>query len=320
MPAGRCPLTSTLIFVSLAASAAAADPGCDRMPRLTAGPWRVAGNPDLGPLTRSEQEPVDFAIWQARDGSWQIWSCIRKTGESGNTRLFYRWEGKSLTSPDWTPMGIAMRADPAFGETPGGLQAPYVFRYGELFWNFYGTWESIALAQGADGKTFARQLGPDHKSGLFSEGVGTNTRDVMILRVGQLWHAYYTAFPNRKGAVYARTSPDLKHWSDSKIVAFGGAAGDGPFSAECPFVFYLPANKRYYLFRTQRYGVRAQTSVYCSADPLDFGVNSDSRLMGTMEVAAPEIVPFEGKLYMAYLLPSLKGIQIAPLAFEPVSR
>jgi len=38
--------------------------------------WTVAGNPDLGPLTSPKQQPVDFGVWQAADGTWQLWSCI----------------------------------------------------------------------------------------------------------------------------------------------------------------------------------------------------------------------------------------------------
>ena len=40
---------------------------------------------------------MDFAVWQAKDGTWQLWSCIRQTKCGGKTRLFYRWEGKALT-------------------------------------------------------------------------------------------------------------------------------------------------------------------------------------------------------------------------------
>lgn len=84
--------------------------------------WRtIATSPDLGELTSDQQQPVDFAIWQAAGGSWQLWSCVRGTKERGKTRLFYRWEGKRLTDADWKPMGIAMRAE-TLGETPGGLE------------------------------------------------------------------------------------------------------------------------------------------------------------------------------------------------------
>lgn len=286
-------------------------------PQIEGEWWQVAGDPDLGRYTTPKQQPVDFAIWQAADSTWQIWSCIRGTKCGGKTRLFYRWQGDRITSRDWQPMGIAMEADPAFGETTGGLQAPYVMKIGPEYYMFYGDWENICLAKGMDGKTFARQLQPNGKSGMFSEGSGNNTRDVMVIRVGHLYHAYYTAYPNKLGADYVRTSKDLRNWSASKKVAFGGAAGTGPSSAECPFVYFHKPSGYYYLFRTQRYGEKAQTSVYRSKDPMNFGVEDDRFLLGTLPVAAPEIVEHEGQLYIAALMPTLKGIRIAHLKFAP---
>jgi hypothetical protein len=54
--------------------------------------------------------------------------------------------------------------------------------------------------------------------------------------------------------------------------------------------------------------------VYHSRDPLDFGVNDDAgHYVSTLPVAAPEVFRHEGQWYMAALLPSLKGIQIARL-------
>src|SRR5262249_18631120 len=142
------------------------------------GDWRqVAGQPDLGGLTGEKQEPVDFAIWQAADGAWQLWSCIRHTREAGHTRLFYRWEGARLTAANWTPMGIAMRADPKFGESPGGLQAPFVFKNGEMFVLFYGDWKHICMATGRDGKQFRRVTDSEGRTGLFGEDPDANTRD-----------------------------------------------------------------------------------------------------------------------------------------------
>ncbi|MBT7162538.1 MAG: hypothetical protein HN904_07140, partial [Victivallales bacterium] len=44
-------------------------------PRISSEWWQVAGNPDLGGYATAEQEPVDFAVWQAADGTWQLWSC-----------------------------------------------------------------------------------------------------------------------------------------------------------------------------------------------------------------------------------------------------
>jgi hypothetical protein len=284
------------------------------VPRIASEWWTVASDPDLGELTSPQQQPVDFAIWQAADGSWQLWSCIRHTKCGGQTRLFYRWQGKALTDSNWGPVGIAMEADPRYGETPGGLQAPFVLETEGVYHMFYGDWENICLATGTDGKTFTRSLNAEKRAGLFSQGPGSNTRDPMVLRRGEVHYCYYTAHPDLRGAVYARTSRDLRSWSEGRQVAFGGSAGTGPSSAECPFVVCHEPSEYYYLFRTQRYGSDAQTSVYRSRDPLDFGADNDKEhLVCTLPVAAPEIIEHGGEFYLAALRPDLKGIQIARL-------
>ena len=66
--------------------------GCDRqrdeyeevavgtlIPEIVGDWWQIAGNPDLGEFTSPEQEPTAFGMWQAADGTWQLWSCIRHT-------------------------------------------------------------------------------------------------------------------------------------------------------------------------------------------------------------------------------------------------
>ncbi len=282
-------------------------------PRLVGEWWTVAGDPDLGALTSPKQQPVDFGIWQAADGTWQIWSCIRGTKEPGNTRLFHRWEGANLTDTHWTPKGIALQADPALGETRGGLQAPYVIRHEGKFWMFYGDWVNICLATSTDGKRFSRHQNAEGKPQLDFAGTidrTRNGRDPMVLRIGSRWHLYYTAHPGNKGFDYARTSDDLIHWGRERVVAAGGRSGDGPYSAECPFVAE-PLPGQYYLFRTQAYGKNAQTMVYHSRDPLDFGIGNDAEHYVTaLPVAAPEVFRREGQWYMAALLPTLKGIRI----------
>lgn len=301
------------------------------VPRIAGDWWTVAGDPDLGPYTDPKQQPVDFAIWQAADGTWQLWSCIRATRCGGKTRLFYRWEGQSLTNTNWKPLGIAMEAKADYGETPGGLQAPHVIRVDGLFHMFYGDWEHICVATSVDGKDFARRLHPispeptaalkkadaPSTAALFGEEAGSNTRDPMVIRINGLWQCYYTAYPNQQGAVYCRASKDTRAWSASRIVAFGGAAGAGPFSAECPFVVELKPGE-FYLFRTQKYGADGVTRVYHSRDPFGFGVNNDAdHLVTNLLVAAPELILHDGHWYIASLLPSLKGIRLAKLEWEP---
>jgi hypothetical protein len=287
------------------------------VPQIDGDFWQVAGDPDLGKYTTPKQQPVDFGIWQAVDGTWQLWSCIRGTAAPGKTRLFYRWQAKSLTDKNWTSMGIAMMADPNFGETEGGLQAPFVFKENSVYYMFYGTWEHIALATSMDGKTFARQLTREGVSGMFGEEAGSNTRDPIVLKIGPLYYCYYTGYPNRHGADFVRTSKDKIHWSASRRVAYGGSQGDGPYSAECPFVYHHAASGYYYLLRNQFYGAKAQFAVYRSRNPFDFGKDDDRYLVETMPYAAPEIIESGGQLYLAVLRADLKGIQIAKLKFAP---
>jgi Glycosyl hydrolases family 32 N-terminal domain len=298
--------------IGLAPSLAADAP---RKPRIVGDWWQVAGDPDLGELTSPKQQPVDFGVWQAADGTWQLWSCIRNTKERGHTRLFYHWEGAKLTEPNWKPMGVAMRANTKTGELEGSLQAPFVFRDGIRFVMFYGGWNDICSATSADGKTFARKTDASGKATLFGAPSG-NTRDPMVIRIGDRWHCYYTTHPENKGAVYCRTSPDLRSWGEARLVARGGQSGDGPYSSECPFVVELEPG-RFYLFRNQIYGKGAKCSVYFSHDPFDFGVaHDDGHFVCTLPIAAPEIIKHDGQYYIAGLLPSLNGIQIAKLTWE----
>ncbi|MGO8992628.1 MAG: hypothetical protein ACLQVI_04825 [Polyangiaceae bacterium] len=286
------------------------------IPTIDGSFWQIAGVPDLGAINSPRQQPVDFAIWPAADGAWQLWSCIRDTKMEGEHRVLHRWEGATLTDAHWTPKGIAMEADPTYGETLGGLQAPFVLKEAGVFHMFYGDWENICHQTSTDGKTFTRVL-TNGKSAVFSEGAGANTRDPMVLKIGDTFYLYYSAYPGGKGADFVRTSKDLVTWSASKMVAFGGAAGTGKYSAECPFVVYQPDQKAYYLFRTQLYGARAQTRVYRSPDPTQFGIDDDRYLVETLPIAAPEIAEVAGRWYIATVMSNFGGIQVANLAWTP---
>ena len=274
--------------------------------------WQVAGNPDLGGYTTAKQQPVDFGVWQAADGTWQLWSCIRHTDCGGKTRLFYRWEGHNLTDNDWTPIGIAMEARPDLGETAGGLQAPHVVRHEGLYYMAYGDWVNICFATSRDGKNFERLIQPNGKCAVFSEGPGCNTRDPMLINIDGLWHCYFTAFPHGRGYGYCRTSPDLKTWSHSCVVSYGGSVGSGACHNECPHVAQ-PEPGLFFYFRNQYYGEGARNWVYCSDNPLNFGIDDDTKLVRRWRLAAPEILVDEGQYYVAALRDSLDGIKIARL-------
>lgn len=288
------------------------------------GNWvQIASNPDLGKFNKSGQEPVDFGIWQAADGSWQAWSCIRNTACGGHSRLFYRWEGKNLTDENWTPKGIAMMSDPKLGEPEGGLQAPFVLKENGVYYMSYGDWNRICLAKSTDGKSFERVLNRDGQPGLF-QGPYENTRDAMVLKSGNLFYCYYTghtaAPPSGQDscAVFCRISADLLNWSEPLNVCSGGSpsrlkAWFGA-NAECPFV--VQRDDLFYLFRNQFYGPGGLNTQYVSDNPLLFGVGNDSRMISKLNVSAPEIIEFNGEYYIAALNPNLDGMRIAKLKWE----
>lgn len=213
-------------------------------------------------------------------------------------------------------MGIAMEADPTLGEKQGGLQAPHVVRHDGKYHMFYGDWNHICHAVSDDGVTFKRVIQPNGKTGMFSEGSReSNTRDIMMLDVDGVWHGYYTAHPNEQGSVYVRTTKDFKNWSDATRVAFGGEAGTGPYTAECPFV--AERDGRYYLFRTQKYGPESITRVYVADDPKMFGIDQDHlHLVASLPVGAPEIVTHDGQDYIVATNLDLKGLRIAKLRWD----
>jgi hypothetical protein len=321
----------------------------------TVGTWTHIANPpavDSFAYYKNGEQPVDFSIWQATDGTWQLWSCVRSTTYPGNTRLFYGWEGSNLTS-GWTATGVKLTSDTTLGEVQGGLQAPHVTKDGSTYTMLYGAWDFIAKATSTDGKNFTRytKTSATTSSGqtteLFRSGVSGYgvPRDAMLMKVGGVNYVYYTAhdtFPASDplaatypelgvGKDFVRTSTDLINFSAPELVAFGGTkSGYNTLSAECPTVRFDPNSGFYYLFRTQNYtgnGGYGTTHVYRSTDPTYFGDQENELLgaegvdtnyyVGTLAVAAPEIFDFNGKIYIAALDQNYSGFRVAELTFVP---
>lgn len=317
-------LTAVLLLVAGAGCSMSSGPR-PVMPRIDGEWWQVAGNPDLGNLTgppesnpNHPQEPVDFSIWQARDGTWQIWSCIRNTKCGGYTRLLYGWEGEKLTDTDWKPLGIVMQADhPRYEAHAGGLQAPHTLLIDDVYHMFYGDWDYICIQRGRDGKTFERWLYDNGKPWMFTHSKDGNTRDPCAIRIGDTWHVYYTCSTTpdgkREGGVYCRTSKDLRTWSEPTTVLSRGHIGGGPWDYECPHIVEIEGY--FYLFCTQSYSYPATSCVYRSKNPMHFGIDDDSKFVCLIEVAAPELFKHEGQWHVAALMPDIQGIRIAKLAW-----
>jgi hypothetical protein len=288
--------------------------------------WLVGPNPtltELGPGRESDvsstdlplHECVDHHIYQSADGAWHLWGCIRKTPVG---RILYHWEGESLTRGPWRPTGEMMRADRGAGESLDDwrgeewIQAPFVVREGGTYTMFYGGHGSAVDAVGRpvshgdprmacqmcmmtspDGRTWTRYRNAEGYSRVFL-GPG-ETRDACLIQIDGRWHLYYAGYhaddPMEAG-FYVRTSTDLIHWSEWRLVHQDQRYGDGPWGTECPHVVFRAG--AYYLFRTEAYS-SAKTHVFRSEDPFDFGIDDASaQYVGPIGVAAPEIIVDRG--------------------------
>jgi hypothetical protein len=290
-------------------------------PVLDGPSWHIGTLPDLGELNTEKQEVVDHAIFQAANGKWQLWACVRRTAIG---RLLYRWEGDSLTEGPWEPRGIAMRAENEYGESIDDwdgeewIQAPYVHFENGRYFMFYGGHRSenghcqICLATSTDGIRFAKRRNENGYSRIFV-GPG-ETRDPMVIKVGDRYLCYYTGNeigPNECSRVYCRQSSDMLTWSEPTVVHWGGKPGLTLWSTECPFVIHLRGY--YYLFHTRAYYPPAKSHVYRSMDPLDFGPGGDSKLITTLRVAAPEILFHNGEYFISNVEDLRGGVQLTRL-------
>ncbi len=231
-----------------------------KVPELDGEPWRITNRkPDCGDLNTGRQNGCDFSIWQAADGTWQLVSCIRYTKEPGITRIFFRWEGKTITDTNWQEKGIFYKANTAVGESLGFLQAPHTLLIDGKYKMFYNSGGSTVYSQiSDDGKNFKlHEVNGTHR---VAKGCG---RDVCLVDVNGLWHIY--ACGDSKGIV-CKTSKDLINWSKPYFVAPGC---ESPFMVERHDAFYLFGA----ISNTPRGGV------YYSKDPLDFGGGDSTKYM-----------------------------------------
>ncbi len=285
-----------------------------RVPEVEGDWWRICEMPDLGDLSgldRTRQHVVDHGFIRARDGTWQLWACIRGTAVG---RLLYRWQGDSLEQGPWEARGVAARARAEYGEQQEAnekIGAPFFAVFDDTYYLFYHS-AGIHLMTSEDGVEYHRRLNKDGNSILYEDG----GRDVMILKIGERYFSYsavstVAADGWKRGFIIVRTSEDLQVWSDYTIVCEGGRAGNGPVSAESPFVVALEGY--YYLFRAT--STDFSTYVYRSRDPYHFGVNDDSKLIAVLPVKAPEIVRNGGEWYISDLA-DFQGIKLARLSWR----
>lgn len=292
------------------------------VPRIVGEPWRIARNPDMGPYSHPEAQPVDFTIWQASDRTWQMVACVRKTKFPGSGRLLFRWETDDLTRPDWREAGVFLTSDARPEHKEGQLQAPHVLRVGGTYYMFYNSAGAAFVLRSADGKAFTQHTTPPGDVRFFPMN-----RDVMVFdnraRDG-LFYAYYTwvrpsLYPDRNGhTVGVRTARGLEGaWSEPSDVGVGTASVPGdPFNfinAESPFV----------LFRDGHYYRWEQMKVFVSQNPLVWPQTELTTLTPGDDRAliAPEIIEADDAFFVAgYKYKDARhGIYMARLEWSPAT-
>jgi len=302
-----------IVFFSLHACEQAAEETIP-VPVIVSDQWRICEMPDLDSLNGpnpDRQHIVDHGFAQADNGQWLLWACMRGTKVG---RLLYGWQGTSPDEGPWKPLGVVARANADFGEktTPEeSIQAPYFLKLNGTYHCFYNS-NGIRLMTSEDGIHFARTVDDQGNNILYKEG----GRDVMVMHDNGTYYAYSTVSTVARdgwkyGYVILRTSPDLKQWSDYTIVSAGGIAGNGPVSAESPFV--LKYEGYYYLFRAS--SITFKTYVYRSDNPYHFGVNDDSKLVTALPIKAPELILFNDQWYISDLA-DWQGIKLAKLEWR----
>lgn len=308
-------LPHALAPVALCSVLAAADPATPRL----AGDWiRLAAPPSLERHHKAGIETVDFCIWQAGDGTWQLVSCLRGTAAPGSGRLLYRWESPSLTNPDWEPKGIFRESDPALGMAEGKLQAPHCIREGDTWWMFCNSKGAHALTS-SDGKTFAWAKNQAGSMKFFDMG-----RDVMLFdhrAVDGKWYAVYT---DVKPGQYAQRKNHTVSFRSSATLdgAWGKSVDIGVLTADAdldPRYAFADAESPFIVLRDGWYFRWEQMDVFASRSLTDWKDAKRFELVPGKRHAylAPEIVEDGGKTWIAaYKGFGKQGIWLAPLSWE----
>ena len=281
------------------------------IPRL-AGPWiQLVGRPQLSEWGSPDVEPVDFTMFQADNGRWQLISCIRKTTHPGGGRLLFRWSSDELTGGDWREDGIFLSSKPEWNHREGTVQAPFYSNQNGRHYLFYNS-RGAHLMTSDDGIRFE----PVGSKAVFPMG-----RDVCLLDDrdhSKQWIAYYTSPESginpetNDHTIRARTAPELEGpWSESAVEIppiTPPPSGYKFVYAESPLV--IKRGAFYYRFE--------QLYVFRSTDPFKWNDIPVTNLAprDPLKRLAPEIATHDGRDYLlAYQWRGRdpRGIYVVPL-------
>ncbi len=277
-----------------------------------------------------KDEVVDFTVFQAADGTWQLIGCVRwctfpvpyDTKGQPKGRLLFRWESPDLLASDWKEMGVFQTTDDLPEEmkgkwTGGMIQAPYVIKDGDLYYMIFNSGGGCHLMSSSDGKAWVHQKNSAGKYKLFDNQKGRDITLVDNRDVDGKWYAVLCAKTKFAGGYkgfvkYACATNIAGPWSELKEMTTRDYWQD----VESPSM--VRRNGWYYLFLQD--AVYAQPCITDYFDPAPHAkLHSFSR--SPLRGIAPEIIQHQGKYYMAtYNTMSgtaREGIEIRPLHWKP---
>jgi hypothetical protein len=298
--------------------------------------WRIARrSPSNYEFDNGEKdEVVDFTVFQAADGTWQIIGCVRwatcpvpyDTKGQGKGRLLFRWESADLLAPDWKEMGVLLTTEDMQGvdKYAGGLlQAPYVVKDGDLYYMICNT-KTAHLLVSQDGKNWTQQKNHAGSYELFDTKGGRDITLVDNRDVDGKWYAvlcqktkFKAGFPGY--VQYTSATNLLGPWSELTEMATQEYWQD----VESPSV--VRRGGWYYLFLQDQIFAQPNITDYFDrpihAD-LNFFVGQSSG-SSVLRGIAPEIIHHKGQDYIAtYNTMEGKpweGIELRPLHWKPTS-
>jgi hypothetical protein len=265
---------------------------------LTKSPWRDTG--EIIRVNRDVGESID-------DWFGEEWIQSPFFVHFDETYYMFYGAHRAGIDSEGRPVDVASRLAGGGTGEPGGGSGPAGPGGDRSLYQ-------ICLMTSPDGRNWTRHVDAAGMSRLFL-GPG-ETRDPCVVRIGELWYMYYAGYfnydaPTEGAGFVARTSDDLLHWSDWRIVHQDPQFGDRRTDAECPFV--IEKEGYFYLFRTVDY-YRCMTLVFRSDDPLNFGIgDAGSKFVGRLPCAAGELYSFDGQEYVSSSHTPLFGEQLCKL-------
>jgi beta-fructofuranosidase len=280
--------------------------------KVSAGQFQVIYNPSLG----------ETKLWYINDhtivpssSGWHLFGITHWEPAKALEEInFAHATADSLLQPQWEKQPYALSADSAnWHETM--LWAPHIIFHDSLYYMFYcaGSATShfayrIHLATSPDLRTWTRW--PENP--MFADGF--DARDPMVLSIKDTFVMYYTATSDSNGGnhvVAARTSTDLLHWSNRRIVYTDTSTGTFGGPTESPFV--VRRGESSYLFIGPRPDYDG-TDVFLSKDPFHWEMSAK---VGHIGAHAAEVVrDRDGKWYVSRAGWERMGVYLAPLTWN----